>query len=255
MKLSALCVLALCTITIDDSQAFLLPSSATITITGRPDTTSISSRRATAAAYSNSILNSRKRNSNSHSHSPASSSLYSAIAASEKNNNNPNQPQTNKNKNNGNKQKHSNKSSKELSQFNVDLDRLAEQAGNFHQPVISRASECERMWKAQLQLLVDADTTTPSSTTKSKSSLLNPDTISFNTVLKAWNRCCNALSESSRHHRSLPEDRSHASDVYTPRDAAKRATALLFQQEELKEGDVQATAKPDTASYNIVIGT
>jgi hypothetical protein len=180
---------------------------------------------------------------------------YSAIAASEKNNNNPNQQQTNKNKNNGNKQKNSNKSSKDLQQFNMALDTLAEQAGNFHQPVISRASECERMWKAQLQLVVDADIATPSPTTKSKSSLLTPDTISFNTVLKAWNRCCNALSESSRHHKSLPEDRAHATDVYTPRDAAKRATALLFHQEELKDGDGPAAAKPDTASYNIVIGT
>lgn len=124
----------------------------------------------------------------------------------------------------------------DLHEFNIELDRLAEQSGSFDQPVISRAAACEDRWKNQM----NGD--------ESDSSIV-PDTISFNTVLKAWNRCCNSLSQSSRNHRKLPNDFSHAVDVYTPRDAAKRATSLLLHQ----EGD-ESASPPDATSFNIVIG-
>jgi hypothetical protein len=115
----------------------------------------------------------------------------------------------------------------------MDLDKMAEKSGSFDQPVISRAAECEELWNA-----MSADTDSP----------VRPDTISFNTVLKAWNRCCNTLSESTRNHRLLPKDHKHGLDVYSQRDAAKHATALLLNQES------HETVKPDVASFNIVIG-
>jgi hypothetical protein len=125
------------------------------------------------------------------------------------------------------------KSWNDLQQFNIELDRLAEQSGNFNQPVISKAAECEKLWEAQLE---DAG------------AKIRPDTVSFNTVLKAWNRCGNALSESTRNHKSLQKDYKHNTDVYTTRDAAKRATTLLLRQEK------DETVKPDETSFNIVIG-
>jgi hypothetical protein len=125
------------------------------------------------------------------------------------------------------------KSWNDLHQFNIELDRLAEQSGNFNQPVISKASTCEELWEAQLK---DTDGN------------IRPDTVSFNTVLKAWNRCGNALSESTRNHKKMLNDSKHTTDVYTTRDAAKRATTLLLKQEK------DETVKPDETSYNIVIG-
>jgi hypothetical protein len=121
----------------------------------------------------------------------------------------------------------------DLQEFNIELDRLAEKSGSFDHPVISRAAECEKMWK---KMCNETD------------SAITPDTISFNTVLKAWNRCCNSLSQSKRNHRKLPKDYDHQVDVYTPRDAAKHATALLLAQE------ADEKTKPDVQSFNIVIG-
>mmetsp|Transcript_90053 Transcript_90053/g.134942 ORF Transcript_90053/g.134942 Transcript_90053/m.134942 type:complete len:562 (-) Transcript_90053:17-1702(-) len=122
---------------------------------------------------------------------------------------------------------------RDLQEFNIELDHLAEQSGSFDHPVISRAAECEKLWKQMLN--------------ETESPTLTPDTISFNTVLKAWNRCCNSLSQSSRNHKKLPSDHGHSVAVYTPRDAAKRATSLLLSQEGVED------AKPDAQSFNIVI--
>ena len=113
--------------------------------------------------------------------------------------------------------------------FNIALDKIAEQCGNSKQPVVAKAAECQEMWENQSES--DAE--------------IRPDTISFNTVLKAWNRCCNTLTESHRSHTTIPTDYNRPVDVYTPRDAAKRATSLLIEQ------DAPTT---DVASYNIVIG-
>ena len=124
---------------------------------------------------------------------------------------------------------------KDLHGFNIALDKLAELSGTGNQNVISRAAECQELWERQLA--DDSD------------SKLIPDTVSFNTVLKAWSKCCAALSERNRSLEPFPVDVSHSVPVYTPRDAAERATTLLLRQ----EGDANA-ARPDTTSYNIVIG-
>ena len=121
---------------------------------------------------------------------------------------------------------------KDITEFNTELDRLAELSGAQFQHVISRAAECQELYESQL---ADASVV--------------PDTVSFNTVLKGWARCCNALSEKSRNHGSFPDDIGHKVPVYTTRDAAERATTLLLEQETKKDG-----ARPDVASYNIVIG-
>ncbi len=68
----------------------------------------------------------------------------------------------------------------------MDLDKMAEKCDSFDQSVISRAAECEELWNAMF-----ADTNAPT----------RPNIISFNTVLKAWKRCCNILSESIQNHR------------------------------------------------------
>ena len=129
------------------------------------------------------------------------------------------------------------KSWKDLHEFNVALDKLAELSGSSHQPVILKASECQTSWEDQ---------------EKDPSNGPRPDTISFNTVLKAWNRCCQVLSDLDRnpHKNGAKSNYGHSVPVYTPRDAAERATTLLLRQMEKDEG-----AKPDTASFNVVIGT
>ena len=128
------------------------------------------------------------------------------------------------------------KSWKDLHEFNIALDKLAEQSGSFNQPVIVKAAECQSSWEDQVN--------NPSATPR-------PDTISFNTVLKAWNRCCHALVDIDRNpHRHRNFDVSHSVPVYTPRDAAERATTLLLRQIEIDDEE----AKPDAASFNVVIG-
>jgi hypothetical protein len=124
---------------------------------------------------------------------------------------------------------------KDLQQFNVELDRLAELSGKHGQPVISRAAECEAAWEKQVQ---DHDT----------SRTVAPDTVSFNTVLKAWSKCCQALTDSDRKPQ-LTQELGHSVPVYTPRDAAERATTLLLKQLDTKDGSV-----PDVTSFNVVIG-
>lgn len=121
-----------------------------------------------------------------------------------------------------------------MQDFNMDLDKLAERAGSANEHVISRAAECQDLWEKQLSEGADS---------------LRPDTISFNTVLKAWNKCCQALTDRDRNVIGLPADIGHSVPIYTPRDAAERATTLLFQQDK----DENAS-RPDATSYNIVIG-
>lgn len=125
---------------------------------------------------------------------------------------------------------------KDLQQFNVELDRLAELSGKHGQPVISRAAECEAAWEQQVH-------------NHDSSRTLKPDTVSFNTVLKAWNKCCQALVDSDRNQQQLPQEPGHSVPVYTPRDAVERATSLLLKQLDNKDGAV-----PDAASFNVVIG-
>lgn len=118
---------------------------------------------------------------------------------------------------------------KDVQQFNIALDNMAEQCGDTQKPVISKAAECEQLWKYQNTLDVD----------------IVPDTISFNTVLKAWNKCCSTLSECQRLKTTVPTDFKCSVNIFTPLDAARHATTLLLEQ---KDPPV------DIASYNIVIG-
>jgi hypothetical protein len=127
-----------------------------------------------------------------------------------------------------------NKTWRDVQDFNMGLDKLAERAGSPNEHVISRAAECQELWETQLSEATDA---------------LRPDTISFNTVLKAWNKCCQSLTDRDRHVVAPPADLGRSVPIYTPRDAAERATTLLFQQ----ESNINA-ARPDSTSYNIVIG-
>ncbi|CAJ1967027.1 unnamed protein product [Cylindrotheca closterium] len=121
-------------------------------------------------------------------------------------------------------------SSADLQQFNVVLDKLAEQCSDTKKPVISKAAECEEIWKTQII----------------ENGEVLPDTISFNTVLKAWNRCCSTLSECQRLKLTVPTDFKCSVNVFTPLDAARHATSLLLEQ---KDPPV------DLASYNIIIDT
>jgi hypothetical protein len=127
-----------------------------------------------------------------------------------------------------------NKTWRDVQDFNMDLDKLAERAGSATEHVISRAAECQALWETQLSEGADD---------------LRPDTISFNTVLKAWNRCCQALTDRDRNVIGIPPDIGFSVPIYTPRDAAERATTLLFQQDKNEDA-----ARPDSTSYNIVIG-
>ncbi|KAL3945758.1 MAG: hypothetical protein SGBAC_000147 [Bacillariaceae sp.] len=112
----------------------------------------------------------------------------------------------------------------------MDLDKVAEQCSNTKKPVISKAAECEELWNTQIK----------------RNGEIMPDTISFNTVLKAWNRCCSTLSECARLKSSIPTDFKCSVNVYTPLDAARHATTLLLEQKD---------PPLDVASYNIVIDT
>ena len=118
---------------------------------------------------------------------------------------------------------------KDLQQFNIALDIIAEECSNTRKPVVSKAADCEEIWRTQTKRNGD----------------IQPDTISFNTVLKAWNRCCGTLAECNRSKITIPTDYKCSIDVYTPLDAARHATTLLLEQE---------NPPLDVASYNIVIG-
>lgn len=118
----------------------------------------------------------------------------------------------------------------DLHEFNISLDKIAEQCGSVRKPVVSKAAQCEELFVTQ---------------TKRNGEIV-PDTISFNTVLKAWNRCCSTLSEGQRSRIVIPSDYKCSIDVYTAADAARHATTLLLEQKQLPL---------DAASYNIVIDT
>eukprot|EP00526_Cylindrotheca_closterium_P005530 CAMPEP_0113651628 /NCGR_PEP_ID=MMETSP0017_2-20120614/27530_1 /TAXON_ID=2856 /ORGANISM="Cylindrotheca closterium" /LENGTH=560 /DNA_ID=CAMNT_0000564333 /DNA_START=23 /DNA_END=1705 /DNA_ORIENTATION=+ /assembly_acc=CAM_ASM_000147 len=119
---------------------------------------------------------------------------------------------------------------RDLHQFNIALDKIAEQCSSTKKPVVSKAAECEELWQTQIK----------------RNGEILPDTISFNTVLKAWNRCCSTLSECQRLKATIPTDYKRSVNIFTPLDAAKHATTLLLEQ---KDPPV------DVASYNIVIDT
>jgi hypothetical protein len=132
-----------------------------------------------------------------------------------------------------------------LNEFNVHLEKLADKCGSMKEPVISRAAECQELWDRHRKdgkngESIDGD---------NDSIHFEPDIVSFRNILTAWSKCARTLAlgrhsvdgmHSARDHPTT-EDGS-AVDVYTPLDAAKRATTLLL-----------AHPEPDLDSYNIVV--
>jgi hypothetical protein len=115
--------------------------------------------------------------------------------------------------------------------LNEQLNRYAESCANPKKPVVAQAAACEALWRLQVA---------------------QADTISFNTVLKAWARVCQTLAEHAQ------EEHGHMLDsntpVYTARDAAERALALLQQQAALATSTTtDPVVHPDVASYNVVM--
>ena len=128
--------------------------------------------------------------------------------------------------------------------FNEALNRLAEQAGSVREPVIRRAAACEDLWNDFLSS-PDED--------------WQPDTISFNTVLKAWTRAGSVLAE----QHSASSTPQHLLDpdiqIFSARDCARHAMTLLEEQEKKHEGMdeeelAEAVSRPDLRSYNSVMG-
>lgn len=139
---------------------------------------------------------------------------------------------------------------KDLHEANKALDVLATKCSNpVKEPVIARADECQAQWESM------------------RGSSVEPDTVSFNTVLKAWSKCSQALADYKKHADGNPPMVTSGTEglqlashdhpqVYTAKDAAERATLLLLSQEqEFENGNIEASARPDTLSYNEAIGT
>mmetsp|Transcript_6042 Transcript_6042/g.14640 ORF Transcript_6042/g.14640 Transcript_6042/m.14640 type:complete len:596 (-) Transcript_6042:41-1828(-) len=115
-----------------------------------------------------------------------------------------------------------------LKDFNEHLEKMVQKCSSMNEPVIVRAAECQALWEEAQQ-----------------DGSFEPDLTSFHHVLAAWNQCTQTLVKSRRNRLSLPSQSAPSSvtiDVYTPLDAAKRATALLFAYDE-----------PDLAAYNTVM--
>jgi len=132
---------------------------------------------------------------------------------------------------------------KDLHEANMALNDLAEKCSNTRQEqVISRADECQSQWEAM------------------RGSSMEPDTVSFNTVLKAWSKCCQALADYKKKDFVVSSETGSGSSqdhpqVYTAKDAAERATLLLLSQEQdFLNGVLEESARPDTVSYNEAIG-
>lgn len=131
---------------------------------------------------------------------------------------------------------------KDLHEANMALNDIAVKCGNARQePVIARADECQSQWEAM------------------RGSVMEPDTVSFNTVLKAWSKCCQALADYKKHdfvtisNTGSGTSQDHP-QVYTAKDAAERATLLLLSQEQdFENGSLEESARPDTLSYNEAI--
>jgi pentatricopeptide repeat protein len=115
-----------------------------------------------------------------------------------------------------------------LEDFNAQLEQIAQKCSSFKEPVIARAAECQQLWEKGQE---------------GDESSFVPDISSFQTMLSAWNRCTQTLAKSRRENFELPPDDSGmVVDVYTPLDAAKRATSLLL-----------AHPEPSLTSYNIIM--
>ena len=147
---------------------------------------------------------------------------------------------------------------KDRYEFNQELNRLAELASDYRRAnVVASAAACEEAWQKMGE-----------ETSNSKHDW-EPDIVSFNTVLKAWTRCCNSLAEQRHDDHQQSVDIQHLEDVpdvpvYTALDAAERALHLLNRQEEVVQEEmerredgndaiVEGLVIPDVKSYNTVM--
>ncbi|VEU37676.1 unnamed protein product [Pseudo-nitzschia multistriata] len=115
-----------------------------------------------------------------------------------------------------------------LKEFNAHLETLVSKCSSSNEPVIVRAAQCQELWE----------------NAKENESNFEPDSDSFQFVLSAWNQCTQTLVRSRRNSQTLPSEKGMSVEVYTPLDAAKRATTLLF-----------AYPDPDLTAYNTVVET
>jgi hypothetical protein len=129
-------------------------------------------------------------------------------------------------------------------QLNQALSQLGYFVGGKQRSLaISRAASCQEEWEKY-----------------KNHPLVQPDIASFNTVLKAWSRCCysfpDTLSEQpsgeGNGDKSDWLDQTTDVSVYTNHQAAERALSLLDEQEEMSNQNTEAV-RPDVTSYNICL--
>eukprot|EP00532_Pseudo-nitzschia_australis_P009731 CAMPEP_0168239936 /NCGR_PEP_ID=MMETSP0140_2-20121125/21857_1 /TAXON_ID=44445 /ORGANISM="Pseudo-nitzschia australis, Strain 10249 10 AB" /LENGTH=606 /DNA_ID=CAMNT_0008174413 /DNA_START=172 /DNA_END=1989 /DNA_ORIENTATION=+ len=125
-------------------------------------------------------------------------------------------------------QSSSSPSFKSLKEFNAHLDGLVSKCSSFNEPVIVRAAQCQEVWESAKE--------------NGSENGFEPDANSFRSVLSAWNQCTQTLVKSRRNSQTLPSQSGMTVEVYTPLDAAKRATTLLFSYPD-----------PDLLAYNTVM--
>eukprot|EP00527_Entomoneis_sp_CCMP2396_P005089 CAMPEP_0198146122 /NCGR_PEP_ID=MMETSP1443-20131203/27527_1 /TAXON_ID=186043 /ORGANISM="Entomoneis sp., Strain CCMP2396" /LENGTH=608 /DNA_ID=CAMNT_0043809963 /DNA_START=65 /DNA_END=1891 /DNA_ORIENTATION=- len=148
-----------------------------------------------------------------------------------------------------NKRSPSKKNFKDSYGLNEAINKLADQASDSRQPVIRRAMAAEDLWKEFL---------TGQGNDESNNKLC-PDTVSLNTVLKAWGKATQVLAD---HHGARNHDHllDPAIPIYTARECVTRAQDILVEQENLyniaAEDEENATgdvAPTDVNSYNTVM--
>jgi len=118
-----------------------------------------------------------------------------------------------------------------LKEFNTHLEKMGEKCSSITEPVIARAAEVQELWEKAKE--------------NSSENGFEPDVNSFQSVLSAWGHCTQMLVKSRRNRQTLPSQTGANKlrvEVYTPLDAAKRATTLLL-----------AYPDPDLDAYNTVV--
>jgi len=129
-------------------------------------------------------------------------------------------------------------SQKHVYEINRAMDEIAEQCGDIRKPVVALASQVEDMYNGAE----------------------GKDSISFNVLLKAWGKACQALEKQKYKPASRQTAPATIADipsvaVYTPRDAAEHLTKHLMTAEaSYEENPDKAEVVPDETSYNIAIG-
>eukprot|EP00523_Entomoneis_sp_CCMP467_P005568 CAMPEP_0168749614 /NCGR_PEP_ID=MMETSP0724-20121128/16811_1 /TAXON_ID=265536 /ORGANISM="Amphiprora sp., Strain CCMP467" /LENGTH=681 /DNA_ID=CAMNT_0008797537 /DNA_START=58 /DNA_END=2103 /DNA_ORIENTATION=+ len=146
------------------------------------------------------------------------------------------------------------RSFKDIYVLNEAINKLAEQAGDSRQPVIKRAAAAEALWK---EFSLEDQQSDNNNNNINNEPTIHADSVSFNTVLKAWGKAAQVLSE---HH----NDRNHEHlldaniPIYTSRECAQHALDLLNEREELLSNDENVAASNlvpplDINAYNTVM--